>query len=417
VALLGVVLALSFDASSARAAVLAPPAPNDGYRISVLTMGPGDSLATMFGHDALLVERAGLPALVYNFGWYTEAAIAPHHILGGTLRYFLDVEYFETTLASYRSENQSVTLQVLALDQATAEKLTRALSENSKPGNTEYDYDFGLDNCTTRVRDALDRALGGKLRAQIRGTAPYTYRDHALRFTADDFPLYFLLDLGLGKRVDRPLDAWDDAYLPDRLAAYLRRLRVTDASGTHPLVLYEKTLFGAARAPAREAPPVRAPWHALAGFGLGALLSSLGRVATRPARIALGLASVVLGALVGALGLWVLLLALTNVHVTSHDNFNLLVCPPWALGMVWGGLRVALGRPTGPRVLTRRAAESATISGVGVLLAMLNGQDSLRVALLVVPPIVGVWLGARAAPPLRLRAPQATATPAPVAVE
>jgi hypothetical protein len=50
----------------------------------------------MFGHDVLLVERAGFPALVYNFGWYTEAAIAPHHVLDGTLRYFLDVEYFET---------------------------------------------------------------------------------------------------------------------------------------------------------------------------------------------------------------------------------------------------------------------------------------------------------------------------------
>jgi hypothetical protein len=411
-ALLGVLLVLSLDASNARAA-LVPPAASDGYRISVLTMGPGDSLTTMFGHDALLVERAGLPALVYNFGWYTEAAIAPHHVLGGTLRYFLDVEYFESTVASYRSENRSVTLQVLALDSATAERLADALSENSKPGNTEYDYDFALDNCTTRVRDALDRALGGRLRAEVRGTAPYTYRDHALRFTADAFPLYFLFDLGLGKRVDRPLDAWDDAYLPDRLAAYLRRIRVTDASGTHPLVLRETTLFAATRAPAREKPPVRAPWHALAGVGLGAVFFALGRASAPPARVALGLGSLVLGALVGMLGLWVLLLALTNVHVTSDDNFNLLVCSPWAFGMVWGGLRVALGRPTGPRVLARRAAETALISVVGVVLAVLYGQDSLRVALLVVPPIVGVWLGARGAE----GAAQATATPTPAVVE
>ena len=393
-ALLGTLFALALGASNARAA-LVPPAPSDGYRISVLTMGPGDSLATMFGHDALLVERAGLPALVYNFGWYTEAAIAPHHVLGGTLRYFLDVEHFETTVTSYRSENRSVTLQVLALDEATAERLAGALSENSKPGNTDYAYDFALDNCTTRVRDALDRALGGKLRAQLRGTAPYTHRDHALRFTADDFPLYFLLDLGLGKRVDRPLDAWDDAYLPDRLAAYLRRIRVTDANGTHPLVLREATLFSAARDPAREKPPVRAPWHALAGVSMGSLFFFLGRASARPARVALGLGSLALGALVGVLGLWVLLLALTNVHVTSHDNFNLLVCSPWALGTVWGGLRVALGRPDGARVLARRAAETAAIGGFGVLLALLYGQDSLRVALLVVPSIIGVWLGAR----------------------
>jgi hypothetical protein len=395
-ALLGTLLMLSLGATNARAALVSPSS-SDGYRISVLTMGPGDSLTTMFGHDALLVERAGLPALVYNFGWYTEAAIAPQHVLGGTLRYFLDVEYFETTVASYRSENRSITLQVLAFDQATAARLADALSENSQPGNADYDYDFALDNCTTRVRDALDRALGGRLRAQLRGTAPYTYRDHALRFTADDFPLYFLFDLGLGKRVDRPLDAWDDAYLPDRLALYLRRIRVSDANGTHPLVLRETTLFGATRAPAGERPPVRAPWHALVGVGFGALLFGLGRFSTRSARVALGLVSLLLGLLVGALGLWVLLLALTKVHSASHDNFNLLVCPPWAFGLVWGGFSVALGRPTGPRVLARRAAESATISGAGTLLALLYGQDSVRLALLVLPPLVGVWLGAWAA--------------------
>jgi hypothetical protein len=90
------------------------------------------------------------------------------------------------------------------------------------------------------------------------------------------------------------------------------------------------------------------------------------------------------------------LLALTRVHPTSHDNFNLLVCSPWAFGMLWGGVLVALGRPSGPRVLTKRALENTVIAGVGVLLAVFYGQDSLRVALLVVPPVVGVWLGARA---------------------
>ena len=379
--------------------MLTPPAPSDGYRISVLTVGPGGELVTLYGHDALLVERAGLPALVYNFGMYTEAAIAPHHILGGTLRYFLDVDYFDRALLIYRQENRSVRMQVLALDRATAERLADALSQNSRPENSAYAYDFARDNCTTRVRDVLDRALGGALHAQIRGTAPLTYRDHALRFAADDFFFYFLLDLGLGKSVDRPLPAWDDAFLPDELAASISRIELDDAGRKHPLVARDVVLVASDRPPFRVRPPVRAPWHAIAGIAVGALLFALGRRPERFARLSLGLASMALGAVVGLLGLWVLLLLLTNVHPTSHDNFNLLVCPPWALGMLWGGLLVTLGRPKGPRLLARFAGQSAMIAGIGVLLATSFGQDSVRVALLVVPPLIGIWLAARARKP------------------
>jgi hypothetical protein len=370
-------------------------AAGDGYRISVLTMGPGDDFVTFFGHDALLVERRGLPSLVYNFGMYTQAAIAPHHVLGGTLLYFLHVDYLERTLAIYRAERRTVTQQVLALDTATARRLAEALSVNSLPANTTYHYDFALDNCTTRVRDALDRALGGALRTQISGRAALTYREHALRFTASHPGYYLLFDLGLGRSVDRPLAAWDDAYLPDRLAADLGRVQVTDASGTHPLVTREATLFDAGRPPVRERPPVRLPLHLLVGAAVGALLFVLGR-ARRPApRVGFGLLCALVGAVVGALGLFVLLLLGTDVHVASHDNYNALVCPAWALGLVPGGLAVAFGRRS--RLLAVAAGQAALLSGAGLVLAAAYGQDSWRIAALVLPPLSGAWLGARAA--------------------
>lgn len=384
--------------SSPAAAQEAEITPGEGYRISVLTMGPGDDLFTLFGHDALLVERAGVPALVYNFGMYTQAGIAWHHILGGTLRYFLSVNYMKGTVASYAGDNRRVIQQVLDLDPAVAAKLAAALSENSRPKNSGYAYDFALDNCTTRVRDHIDRALGGTLRAGLTGRAPLNYREHALRFTADAWPLYFLFDLGLGRSVDRPLESWDDAYLPDRLAAALRTARVTGFGGaTRPLVSREKVLFAAQRPPPREKPPLRAPFHAAAGLALGGLLLFAGRRGTKRARVALGLGSAVLGLVVGALGLWVLLLLVTDVHVASHQNYNVLVCPPWALGLVWTGLGVAFGAPARLRGLTRAGGQAAFISAVGTGAALALGQDSTRVALLLVPLLGGAWLGARAA--------------------
>lgn len=393
-----VVLALLSAGASKRAAadVLVPKlAPSDGYRISVLTMGPGDEFVSRFGHDALLVERGGLPSLVYNFGTYTEEAIAPQHVLGGTLLYYLSVDYLGRTLAAYRAENRSVSQQVLALDQPTAERLARALSSNSEPANTTYHYDFALDNCTTRVRDALDGALGGTLRAELHGASHYTYRDHALRFTADAPLLGLLFDVGLGKGADRPLDAWDDAFLPDRLAHDLDQVRVTDASGTHPLVAREGTLFSSGREPVPARPPVRAPFYALGSALCAALLTRAGRRALL--RRLVGLAGALAGALVGALGLFVLLLLATNVHPASHANFNALVCPAWALLLVPTGLAVTFGSRERLRAFELAAGSSLFFAAAGSLVAAACGQDSVRVAALVVPLLSGVWFAARAA--------------------
>jgi hypothetical protein len=383
-------------ASVARAEAPLPPL-SAPYRISVLTMGPGDEFVTRFGHDALLVERHGLPPLVYNFGMYTERAIAPHHVLGGTLRYYLEASTLTRTLPVYVAQNREIVRQVLALDPAVAEALARALSVNTLPENATYAYDFARDNCTTRVRDALDRALGGALRRALGGPAKLSYRDHALRLSADDWPLYFLFDLGLGAPADRRLDAWNDAFLPDRLQVALRGVQLSGPDGPRSLVSNEGILVRAERAPLRATPPLRAPFHALAGFALGIGLWLAGRSPSRSARVGFGLASAAVGLLLGLLGVWVLLLLGTHVHAATHDNFNVLVCPPLALLLVVPGVKVALGRISGAPRLVRYARLTAVVSALGLLLATAMGQQSVRVALLCLPLLSGVWLGARAA--------------------
>jgi hypothetical protein len=51
-------------------------------------------------------------------------------------------------------------------------RATHALREflewNWLPQNRDYLYDYFRDNCSTRVRDALDRVLGGALRTSSR---------------------------------------------------------------------------------------------------------------------------------------------------------------------------------------------------------------------------------------------------------
>jgi hypothetical protein len=380
-----VALGCLLAALPARAA-LPPP------RVSLLTMGPGNALFTMFGHDAFLVEREGLPSLVYNFGMYTPESITPPRVLSGHLRYFLSVEHYAATLAQYRRERRSVILQRLALEPAAAERLAAALGENSKPQNAAYRYDYAYDNCTTRVRDALDRALDGGLRRTLAGSVPTTYRDHALRLGASHLGVYLAFDLGLGAPADRPLAGWDDAYLPDRLAEAVRRVQLPSGQA---LVASEETLLAGAW-PVRAAPPSRLPWFLACGVLGGALCFALGRRGRRPEEVALGIVATLFGLATGVVGLWLLLLLVTHVHPATHRNVNVLLAPPWALVLVVAGVGTALGRMRGVRLLVRVAFVGVVGSLVAVLLALVAGQESQRLVALFLPFWLGLFFGARA---------------------
>ena len=138
----------------------------------------------------------------------------------------------EDTFASYVSENRTIEAQELDLTPAQKWALWQSLRENARPENREYLYDYFRDNCSTRVRDVVDRAVGGRVRQAGQRPATMTFRADALRMTADFFPEYLGLDLGLGRLTDAPITLWEEAFLPERMRDLLREVRIPgEASG------------------------------------------------------------------------------------------------------------------------------------------------------------------------------------------
>jgi len=128
-----------------------------------------------------------------------------------------------------------------------------------------------------------------------------------------------------------------------------------------------------------------------------ALLGHLG--ARRPiARIAFGGVLCSLGLLLGLLGcVFVFFWAFTK-HWSAYQNENILVCPPWALPLLIGGFAFASGKG---RWLSRShdlLAVCVVSSLVALVLAAIPsfGQDNTRVALLLAPVWVGLYVGASA---------------------
>jgi len=296
-------------------------------------------------------------------------------------------------LAYYVHENRTIEAQELDLSPAQRLALRTSLRENARPENREYLYDYFRDNCSTRVRDAVDRVVNGRVRQAGQTRVNSTLRGDSLRMTADFFPEYLGLDLGLGRSTDAPLSAWDSAFLPQRLHDLLRQVRIPGDSGDKPLVKSERTLFAAHRPAKPDQPPQWFLYFLLAGVGVGGALAGLGWAARgrRSARIGLGLTSSLLGFVLGLLGLILVGLWVLTDHKAAHSNANIFLLAPWALALSGFGIGVALGNRKAARASFWLAASAAGLAGLGLAAKILPGYSQNNWALIAF--LLPVWCG------------------------
>lgn len=372
-------------------------------RVSVVTFGPGDHPFSKFGHNALLIEDAAGRGVIYNFGTFRfDTPMLIPKFLRGRFMYWLSLGGRDDTMLDYRDANRTIEVQELDLTPDQMRSLEERLRENARPQNREYLYDHFLDNCSTRVRDAVDGVLGGRLRqAWTAAGAParQSFRAHALRLTADNVPLYLGLHFGLAGFADRPMPVWNEAFLPDQLRDLLRSARIPgEGAGDKPLVKSERVVFAADRPPLLERPPRWEPWFAFAGLLTGGVLVVAGGAARRRriARVGLGLATSVLG-LFGLLGLLLVLVWVATNQRSAWANENILLTAPWLLALVVFGVGVARGRERSVRRAFWVTAAAAGAAALGLLLKPLPWfyQDNWAFVAFFLPLWTGLALGLR----------------------
>ena len=133
--------------------------------VYLITCGPGTEIYSVYGHSAL---RIVIPEkkidTVYNWGVFDFAT--PNFawkFAKGRLNYMLGVYSFESFLKDYFLEQRWVISQKFNLETPDIERLFLLLEENLKPENITYSYDFYYDNCSTRIRDLIEKAVGEDL--------------------------------------------------------------------------------------------------------------------------------------------------------------------------------------------------------------------------------------------------------------
>jgi hypothetical protein len=376
-----------------------PAEPGSNLTVYLLTFGWGDEVWARFGHNAIWIKDRRLGTdTTYNWGMFDFNQ--PHFLarfLTGDTRYWMQGIDLDSMLAYYRQNNRSILAQELNLTPAQRLSLQQFVQWNEQPQNKFYRYDYYVDNCSTRLRDALDHALGGQLQTStVTRITSSTFRSHTLRLLGDNIPLYTGADLALGHPADKPLSVWEEMFLPVRMANDLRTVQLTDSTGAKiPLVRSEMALFTSGRAPEPAQPPNYFPWFVAAGILLAAISIALVRSAEEGSRLALFFATAlatIWSLVAGAAGLALVIAWLFTKHHFMGRNENLLHFDPLLLGMV---VLVPLSI-YGLRGIGKAHRLAGLIAALTLLGFVLQGapffnQDNGEIIALALPMNLAVW--------------------------
>ena len=380
-----------------------------------MTIGPGDAIWERFSHNALVIrDDRAQTEVAYNWGIFDfNDADFMLRLARGSMLYSMQGFAASNWLAQYRPANRDVWLQTVNLTPGERLELQTLLTQTDTDANRHYRYDYFRDNCSTRLRDALDGVLGGQIRSATEGTdTGTTYRWHTARLLQSAPAPYAGIQFVVGNRGDETISAWEEMFLPLRLKEHLEGVRIVDAEGgPRPLLGEAVQVVEAVRDPVPRAAPDFLFPLLLLGAALGAFFAGLGWVAgegKRWGRWALALSGAAWSTGVGLLGTALLLSWFFTDHVFWTLNENAFQANPISLILAGVLILEALNRNphrAGIWARIRVNTVAKVVGGVaiaGLFVQVLPGFDQVNGEVLAVllPAHVGLaWGVLRAWPP------------------
>ena len=395
-----------------------PPPPGDApdsLRAFLVTFGPGEAVWERFGHNALWIhDPEARVDSAYHYGLFdmSEEGFLLEFVRG-RMWYSMGAAPAEWLIRTYRGIGRDATVQELALTVEEVRELREFFRWNMRPGNRGYRYDYFRDNCSTRLRDAIDRVTGGTLREQLGARpAPFTYREQGPALLDDPF-LTTGADFALGPLADQPLSMWELTFIPMWLRDELRDVSLDRENGTVPLVTSERSLPAFGRSgpvtpgAAYDRPPSnRVPYLLVLGLVIGGLFVGSAILARRPTsahrpttdqrlrrlgRWGLGVGGGLWGLIAGFFGFFQLAIWTLTDHEFGWRNENLLQADPLAIGLAVLVPLAILGDRAGSAA-RRLAWLVAALSVLGLVLhpLPLTIQQNLTIIALCLPINVGL---------------------------
>lgn len=190
-------------------------------RISLLTCTPGDELYSTFGHSAIRVtDTSSRSDIVFNYGTFNFDDPGFYiKFIRGKLLYFVSTTDFDSFQNEYQTTNRGITEQLLNLSATEKIALKDFLYNNAKEPNRYYQYDFFLDNCTTRIRDIIVKYKTNypPLKPVMPANTRFRQAIHQYLDNGGKYWSKLGIDLLLGAPTDAVMTTNQTQFLPDNL--------------------------------------------------------------------------------------------------------------------------------------------------------------------------------------------------------
>ena len=301
-----------------------------------MTIYPGSEIYELYGHTELRVQDEH-GDYFFNYGLFDfNAPGFVYRFVKGETDYLCGAIPATYALSGY--DGRRVVEQQLNLSQTQAQQVRDLLVENARPENATYRYKFVSDNCATRPRDIIERALGDSLTYHPAASAKLTYRDMMHNYNGNYAWSRFGIDLALGCDLDTAITYRQQMFAPVVLEKALAKATVKRANGSVvPLVGATEVLVDGSEE-GLVAPPT--PWYATPLF-VALVLLALALVLTmrdcRRHKVSRWFDTLVFA----AYALWgcvIFFLVFVSTHECTSPNYNalwlhpaylLLVVLPW----------------------------------------------------------------------------------------
>jgi hypothetical protein len=390
---------LSARIAGAQVAVAVPAAAGvatgpSGLEVTLITFGSGGEVFERFGHNALWFhDPRTMQDVAYHWGLFSfsEPGFLMRFLTGDT-KYWMGGVDARALIAAEQGRGRPITLQRLNLTPDQAAKLRDFVLWNEQPQHRFYRYDYFADNCSTRLRDALDGVLGGAIRQATEGvTTPLSYRRESVRLTDGDAPVQAGIDIALGRPADVPLTRWASFFIPMRLRDALREIRIAGPDGVGVPLVAEEHMVPLPEEPkaVAELPvsPRLAPRYGALGVLLAALVIVMRvmMVSRRSAAWGLALFGSAWSLISGMLGVILILAWAATKHVFWAWNENLFLFTPLSLLLIFL-IPASILSSRYERGARMTAAVVAALGLIALLLAVIpGGQENGAIVALFLP--------------------------------
>ncbi len=190
-------------------------------QVSLLTVTPGEELYSTFGHSAVRIhDTVTNQDIVYNYGTFNfDDPDFYAKFVRGKLLYYLSSDDYNSFIEETREEQRGITEQILNLNYEQKRNVIMLLEANMMAQNRFYKYDFLFDNCTTRLRDLVEKATDSTVHFGKVLQTKATFRDliHEYLNYNDKQWSKLGIDILLGNKTDAETTPYQVMFLPDYL--------------------------------------------------------------------------------------------------------------------------------------------------------------------------------------------------------